>query len=345
VTTSEWRTLTLAREALLNLATLRAPMMLAVLIAGVLGSASSAFAAFEGERFSERLAALESRGSEIITFGPETAQSVARISRASCEALAREPGVRRAGLLVDEGTRDFAELGARTAVFSASSTLFPALSHADGLIGADLGGGDSARRIVFAPGDVRALLASEAQPEGVPTNSAVVVPLSPSTDSSPYCLVELRRYQEVDEDVEVLGSRLQVTGGAITGLPRLRLTTDPVLDWRTRPGQVLPLALGAAGGLLTLVLIGRRSHELAAYRLSGTSRRSLALLLTLEGTLIAGVFVLSGALAAFAFGGRLISVPESLAWTLAGGAAWSMVTLIGIGKAILTSPAALAKPR
>ncbi|MGO4536738.1 hypothetical protein [Leifsonia sp. 2MCAF36] len=339
-----WRLGELVREATLNVINPRSKMIATLIVATVLGSACAAFYAFESERFSEQLITLESRGANIVSFRAASPDADISISRKSCEGLSRVRGVKRAGLLKNEGSRDVPEIGAKTTIFTASATLFPGLSTSDGLIGMSLVG-EGVRTVTLAPSDTRALSAAPRQPEGIPTNAAIVLPLAADSSSGSQCVVELARFQNSRIDIPTLASQLDVRGGSIVGRVQLRLTTDPVAEWANRPGQFVGVAGGAIGGLLASLLVWTRSSEVATYRLSGTNRRSLALLLTIESLLASGVFAFSGALAVWTVRSSSVSTPEVLYWLFAGSASWWVAALLGTMRSIAVSPAAMTRER
>ncbi|GIT78931.1 hypothetical protein LLS1_06000 [Leifsonia sp. LS1] len=341
---ARWRSSAILREAALNVIALRSRMILGCTAAVFLGATAASFYAYESTQFQTVLASGEAKGSRLISFQSASPEREVLISRASCEALTRDSGVIRAGLLIDEGTRDFPELGARTPIYTASSSLFPGLLEADGLIGADLSAAPT-RVVTFGPSDQRRLSSSPKQPEGIPTNRAVVVPVDALEMWAPTCIAEVSRFSNVRSASSNLASQLVVSGGAIAGRVHLSESPDPVAGWTSRPGQLLPVVLGAVGGILNSVLVWTRSSEVAAYRLSGTSPHSLGLILTIESLFLAGAFFLSGASAVVALQGMLISSTELQLWLVAGSSTWLVSALPGTLRSVLASPASLTRER
>ena len=338
-----WKVLGLFRESVLNVINPRSRMVVTLVVAIAFGSAAVSFYAYESKQFADRLSELESQGSNVVVFQSSKPGVEIQISRKSCEALADIPGVTRSGLLIDEGTRNLPEVGANISLFAASTSLFPQLSQSDGLIGVSLAIGQLERTVTFGKSDTRRLSVAQRQPEGIPTNTAIVLPLAIGATAGPHCLVELARFQKSRSDIPVLESQLVVQGGSVIGRSQLTPPTDPVVDWTNRPGQFIGMALGAIGGLLATMLVWTRSSELAAYRLSGTSRRSLALMLTIESLLAAGMFGFSGTLAACVLDHFVISPHEVLLWSITGSATWYLATLPGTMRSIATSPATLTR--
>ncbi|QSB23248.1 hypothetical protein [Curtobacterium sp. 24E2] len=320
-------------------------MFSAVLLAALLGSAGVTFAALEAETFIQQLQQLESKGSNVVTFRSASLNTTVTITRASCEALAQDDGVQRAGLLLEGGTRDIPELGARISVYAASSSLFPGLRSADGIVGATMNESSQPRRIAFEGTRPLELAAGPMQPEGLPTNTGVVFPLSSATTTADTCVVVLDRFSSPNDLARSLGAELVVSGGDVVPARQLAPSSDPVAQWRSRPAQYFSPALGAIGGLCMSLLIWTRSGEMAAYRLSGTRRPALATMLTFETLLAASVFATSGTLGTCLLVGAYLSPTETLLWTLAGSASWILASAGGVIRSVTVGAAALTRER
>lgn len=93
------------------------------------------------------------------------------------------------------------------------------------------------------------------------------------------------------------------------------------------------------------LLTWTRSGEMAAYRLSGTSRVILATILTFEALLTASVFTTSAALAAGTLTTSFISMTEVLLWILAGGTTWVLTASVGVVRSVAVSAAMLTRER
>ena len=342
---TEWRPGSLTREAVLNVYSPRSRTFSVILLAALLGSSAAVFASFEAQNFVDRLTRLEAKGSNVVYFQSSSRKTAVTISRSSCELLAKRRGVARAGLLMDEGTRDIPELGTRVSIFTGSTTLFPELSSGDGVLGAGLVDTVQDRRISLGENDLRSVRVGVRQPEGIPTNNALVLPLEARSVSAPICIVVLDRYEEPRTAVSVLSPQLEAQGGALTARVQLAQTSAPLTDWTNRPGQYFTLVLGLMGGLCSSLLVWTRSSEIAAYRLSGTSRKSLGQLLTFEALLTAGTFGTSVALAAQVLQPELISLAEALFWALGGAATWMLTSAVGVIRSVSAKAASLARER
>lgn len=338
-----WRVGMLVREAFKNVFTLRSRLFAVILLAALLGSSAAAFAALESRGLDTQLLSIEDRGSSVVTFRSREPDQPISVTRSSCEALARRDGVVRAGALVDIGVRDIRELGARIRVYSGSSTLFPQLARHDGVLGAALQRSAARRNVTLGQGDVRQLAPGANQPEGVPTNGAVVLPLSPLDRTVPSCIAVLDRFTDVHGLASVLAAELSVSGGDVAAVRQLVPTSDPAREWCDRPGQFAWLAVGFVVGVVVSLLTWTRSSEIAAYRLSGTSRIQLVVLIGFEVAIVAAVFMVSAvaSLCVVTDGSR----PDTanLLWSIAGAASLIVVSSVGTMRSVLVSAARLTR--
>jgi hypothetical protein len=286
-----WRGGFLAREALRNIFDLRSRMFALVILALLAGVGAAAYSAWESNLFQDQLLQNAREGRNILEFVSATPNHQVRISRKSCETLTQIPGVERAGLLQSEGTRDFPGVGADLPTLSASLTLFPQLRKDDVIVGDDLKHAAGSFSILMPDGTVRKAAVGVTEPIGIDVNSSLVTALNPTITSGGSCLVVLSPYANENDIQPTLSASLRVNGGAIQGQSQYPSQQDPIAAFLARPGQYLPLLLGAFGGLAAGIFNRLRGSEFAAYRLSGTSVRSLAILLTLEQIVLAGVFI------------------------------------------------------
>lgn len=88
-----------------------------------------------------------------------------------------------------------------------------------------------------------------------------------------------------------------------------------------------------------------RTGEWAAYRMSGTSPRSLFVLLSLEQALLAGCLALSGALPTLAAASSLVSPVATAGIVLAAAALWVIAGVVMSVDLPLRQPTNLAKDR
>ncbi|MGP7960611.1 hypothetical protein ACTVCO_07330 [Sanguibacter sp. A247] len=212
---------------------------------------------------------------------------------------------------------DLPTLGADIQVVGVSLGLHPALVEHEAVVGPALGG---------EPGTVRLLLDGRAVDGivaggGVPTSgmdSAVAVGLAPDVVTGPYCLVELVDRARVGDVAPELVAALRSNSHELVAGPALRESID-VLDMHARRVErFIPVVLGVFGAACTLLVNWLRSSAFAAYRLSGTRRGELLLLVMLEQVVAAGLYATSGVLAVLVLGGP----PAAGPWLLIGAFVW-----------------------
>ena len=142
----------------------------------------------------------------------------------------------------------------------------------------------------------------------------------------------------------LLGS-LEARGATLRATPVLGDAVDVVAMHLNRTERFLPLMLGIIGGVITAVLAFMRSAELATYRLAGTSRRSLGILLTLESAILAGVFLAASALAQVVLGSSLVAPVATGLWSLVGAFAWVATGALLAAPLLRRRPSDMAKDR
>jgi hypothetical protein len=340
-----WRGGYLAREALRNVFDIRSRMFALVVLALLAGVGTAAYSAWESSLFQSQLLQDAKAGRNVLQFSSTTPSQPVHISRQSCEELTRIPGVIRAGILVPVGTLAFPGVGADLPTFSASQTLFPELKRVDVIVGDQLKRATASFNILMPDTTIETAIVGATQPVGIDVNSSVVTALSPSTTSGDQCLVVLSKYVNQNSMQPVLSAGLRVSGGAVQGQSQYRGEQNPIFAFLNRPGQFLPLLLGVFGGLAAGIFNRLRGSELAAYRLSGTSVRSLEIILTLEQAALAGTFIASsvgGSVVLFRYEFDIGAVGF---FEIAAGCAWVVVaSLTGIDVAF-RRPTSLANER
>lgn len=346
MTTDRWRLSHLAREADLTLFTARSRAAVLLFLAVALGVAGVVAAAVETQALHAQLAAQQAAGRNILVFGSLKSQEPVSIDRASCDSLAETPGVIRSGLTQLEGLADFVQLGPDVSVLAASPSLFPGLRDGVLLVGSALHpptGVDFT--LASTDGSLYRARVNGAEPTGLNSNSALVVPLGPDVTATSSCTAVLDQYADATVLLPVLRARLHASGGELVASPVASSTVDPIDVFLDRPGQYLVLALGLLGGVVTGMLTRSRASEIAAYRMSGTAPLSAALLLGLQHALTAGVFATSGAVAVLALAHWLAAPLAVVLGVLAGAAFWCLVALALTADLAVRNVLTLAKDR
>jgi hypothetical protein len=340
-----WRHTLVWREALLNVFSFGGRLFPLLCFAVLLGAGQVMFMASESNTLKHELNSLYLSGRNIIVFTPAVQGTRTTISRRSCESLSSADGVQRAGLFVIEGTQDFAQLGRNIPVVAASVSLFPSLARSDAVVGSLLGSHSGPYDLGLPGGvDVRAV-SGQKQPTGVDTNSAVVVPLAANVTKGNECIVVLDRFSRLAEATPRLAASLAVTGGPIVGESQLNESVNVIQQYIGRPGRLFALALGLLAGLAAALLNRFRSSEFAAYRMSGTSPRTLALLIAEEQWLLAGTATASSILAVIVLQTYFFAAVPPVLWSVAAGLLWVVVACLGSIGPVIGSPMKLAKDR
>jgi hypothetical protein len=344
--TDRWRLTHLVREAHRNVLNPHSRPALLLFLAVIFGVGGIGYAAAESHALTDQLTAEQAAGRNIISFGALDPNQPVLIGRASCDHLTEIPGVTRAGLVRLDSSQAFLQLGTNVPVMAASQTLFPALGDGVVLVGSALRPA-AATDFTLATADGTLLRAqvNDTEPTGLNSNSAVVVPLTPTATSSSTCIAVLDQRADASTLTPILTARLHITGGQVLAQAANTPATDPIKAYLARPGQYLPLILGLVGGLATGLVNRSRSSELAAYRMSGTSRRSSALLLGLETTLIAGVAATAALAAILTLQDRIQAPLATALSALAGAAAWWLTGLLTTIDIPFRNAISLAKDR
>jgi len=288
----------LVREARANLFSARARGFPLVILAVAVGALQVVVLATQERALTEELTRLQQDGRNIVMITGSDRHTPARIDESSCRALADDPAVVRAGGLGLPRLRDFVQLGSGITVVESSAGLFPELRAHDALIGSALADVRGARLLEADDGTILDAVAGRAQPTGVDTDYAVVVPGSFVGSGASACVVVLDLFADASTTMPGLVSQVSSTGGPIAATQAMSGGADPVRLHLAGIGRYLPAGWGLALALMAGVLTHVRAGELAAYRFSGTSARSLGILLSLEHLAVGGVLAAAGTAAA-----------------------------------------------
>ncbi|MEE6288134.1 hypothetical protein V2J52_10775 [Georgenia sp. MJ173] len=340
-----WRLSDLAREAFHNVLGRSARLLPVVLLAVVLGSGYVAFLAVETSSMRAELDDLAQQGRGVVSY-LSGGDAPALITRASCERLADQPGVLAAGAIIPTANQSGIPIGADVITQRASSTLFPQLSETDVLVGSGLlDRPPSAHSRVIIGGEVLDALPAAPQREGMSSAHALTVPLRPDDAQVERCTVVLDPLVTLEDVARTHVGTLHITGGQVTGGEMLRATHDPVQTFLDRPSRFLPVLLGVLGAVATSITYRLRASELAVYRLSGTSSRSLLALIALESLLVTGIAATSATLAGIALHEHVLAPATPALWGAVLAGTWATVTLIATADLALRRPTELAKDR
>lgn len=341
----------LVREAVRNVVGRRSRVSVLLVGALVCGSAVALVQDLGWRSFEAELAELEMRGRNVLVARRAEAEAEVTFSRASCERLASAEHVVRAGPLEPLDTRDVLQLGPAVGVVGSSETLFAELGDVDVIIGASLrasgeeGGGGAPSTLAVEGLGVGQAATGKTQPVGVDTNSAVVVRLAPEVTRVTTCVLVIERHVDPGEMAVMVAGQLDAAGGPVMVRPAIELSHDPLEMFEHRSERFVPLLLGAVLALCAAAMYRFRMPELATYLASGTSRRSLLLLIALEHALIGGVVAASGALAVVVLSGWLLRPELALFHAAAAGVTYLVCALLGTVWSAVGRPTDVLKER
>lgn len=343
-----WTLSLLVREAVRNVLARRSRLFPVVALAILLGSAQVAVAAHQSQSFAAQVEALQQKGRNVLSI---TSGETPTIDRQSCEALTTLDAVTRAGIRTENApTVDFSQLGPNIPLRSVSTTLVPELSTHDIIVGRGLAkasqlGGASTFSLAGETGQVLDAYVSPTLGAEMSSTSALFVAADPSVTLATTCIVVLDRRADARQVLPVALASLTVDGPSVTGSTLMNETVNVTDLYLKRVERWLPLLLGVIGGLAVAAISGLRSSELAAYRLSGTSPRSLGMLLAFEQLLVAGLFVTASTITALLLRADLTSAAATVGWSIAAGMAWLVCGALAGLPVLRRAPTDMAKDR
>jgi len=336
----------MVREANANVFSPAARMFPVLAVAVLVGAGQSSLMIHQASQLDETLAALTMSGRNVVTVAPPSPDSVSTVDRVSCEALAEYPQIERAGLVGTAERTEVVELGAFLPLQPVSATLLPGLDAYDAVVGSALWSDDDPTLTLAAPGgQVLHAEVGDEMPAGVPTGSALAIPLGATTTSGSYCVVVLDPYLPLTDARTLVLADLQMAGEPLAATSPYKETVDVVALHLSRTERFLPAGIAVLAGFSVLGLSRLRSSELAAYRLSGTSRRSLATILLLEQAILAGFYLTSATAAALVLGPLLRDPAVPILWAVVGALGWTVCAGSAASITVLRRASDLAKDR
>lgn len=341
----QWSFAALLVEAWRNLLSARSrvfPVLLLAVAAGVVAAASMIFSSVT---FTSLMQSRFTEGRTVLVFEAGARESPVTISRVSCERLSEIAGVRASGFVLAEGRSNYLPGGAEVPVNRVSTTILHALSDGYAVFGPNLLTPSGATFRYTSGGDVLTGVQGSPQPEGVPTNSAVSVPLRATDHSASACTVVLAPFAQPEHAIPALRAALEMSGGDVVARRVSNDTINPLDQYLNRAERFLPLLLGLGGGLVQALINRTRRFELAAYRLSGTSQRSLLVLLCVEAAIAAGAVAASFSGLALLAAGELRGLLAPALSAVAMAAMWFVTSVTASLPVANASAAELARDR
>ena len=339
-----WAISSLWREAIKNVFSGASRLVFVLALALASGVFSSLVSAWQWNSFVQSLDLEAAKGRNVLVFQGSDVAVPTTIDRSSCEALATQPGVLRAGAMTLTRSVEFPQLGPAVQVFRVSSTLAPGLNRVDALVGAQLDYASRDRRLLLPDGGTAVVSQDVAEPDGLNLGTAIAVPFDPGDNTANQCVVILSRYSDPREAAPRLSSSLSASGGTLSSSDLYPDHGRPLDDFVNRLERLLPVFLGILCSFASLTVNRFRSSDIAIYRFSGTSWRSAFLLLYFEQVLLAGAFVVSGCLVTAVLHSYFVMGSAQVLWCCAGGAAWVLLSFANLTYS-RGDPSSLSKDR
>lgn len=343
-----WHWSALWREAWLNVVRRTVLTMGALHIAALVGVALAVFTLGEWSRLDTDLARLTQAGRNVVvvqTLRPEDEEFA--LSRRSCEQVLARPDVLAAGGRVFLGEDFVSQFGSRVPVYGVSRTLID-FGDGNAVIGATLASTAGLRadgRIASRSFGLLDARIGATVPTGLDLDAALAVPLDASRTWVPECIVWLTPFASATERLPLIQAGLVTRNGLPLSTLTVQSPLDAAIEFSGRSTRhVIPIA-GLVLGLTSALLRRVRGSEIAAYRMSGTTRLGMLLLVVTEEAIVAATFVASFAIAIGAIGLEPQRALAALFAAWAGASAWLAAFGLAVTPTILTSPITLAKDR
>ena len=340
-----WSHRHLLRESARNTFSTASAARWGLYVAALLGIIFAMLRAVELQNLDSRVAMLGEQGRNLLVVQSIDENQLSYIDRASCERLTEMPGVVAAGgveLVREVSTARFGTLQ----VFAGSETLFPMLNQGVALLGTDLVQAPTGTDLhLLIDGAAVPALVGEPQPTGISTNNAIVVHFELSKQELERCMLVIDQRQYLNRVVPSLISQLNVSGNPVIGVAAFTEIFNPFEDYTDRPSAFVGQATGALIGAIVAFGTLRRSSELATYRLSGSSRRSVTQILVGEATFCALAFCVFAVSALFVLEESSVAAWAVSLETFSAGALIVLVASCAATLIVRRSPISLAKDR
>lgn len=345
----QWALTMLLRESVRNAFTAGGRLFGMIALASVLGGLLVGADALAAQRLDQQTADIEELGGHVVVLMSAVKEYPALIERASCEALSDLPSVVRAGAVVERAAISHPQLGSRSSMRLVSSTLVPELKSVDVAVGRALADELGIwTRGVFAiqtpGGSVPAHVAKTLHPELGGTRG-VFVAFPPAIRFVDRCVVVLHAGASPVEFARILPAMVDVAGGPLYAAPMHVPTIYPWDLYLERVERYLPVLFGVFGAAVAMIITALRGSELAVYRLSGSSRRSLFIILGFESVHTAGVLLAAAVGATAICWQALASPPATVMSAVVAAAVWVSISVAGNAWAVSRSVVAMAKDR
>lgn len=329
---TSWKTSQLASEAFANVFSLHSRFKWALVLIVLVGIAVTVFQFLEIYQLKNQIASQGEAGRNVLIASSSDPSKEAKISRSSCEALSSREGVERSGVLIDDGQKFIPQFGRNVSLIGSSASLFQQLHQSVFVVGSELTTQPSGTSHFVNVQMTTALgVIADKQAIGISTNNALVYLLPSTVQIVDHCIVLLLPTQLPELEISNLQAELVSAGNPIAFVRVSNTPTDIFKDFQNRPGRFLPAFISLfLGSLLFVVMLGR-SSEFATYLLSGTSPKSLRILVLFESSIVAGLYWISASSSAVMM--SFLDAPEHLASQALSHflVAFGIVIIVGVG--------------
>ncbi|MFT4233170.1 MAG: hypothetical protein QM606_10405 [Leucobacter sp.] len=296
--TDAWKNSDLLLEAVRNVFAPGSKVRTLLILVTILGVAFTAFRVVEISNLERDAQQLAVAGRNVLSVqGKDTSHGI-RITRTSCEALVNMPGVIASGALLPGARLNSPQIGFSLPSYVTSLTLVPELRDADLVVGQDLYEGRAGTRFGLAVSDsTKTAIVGSWKPAGLPLNGAIAGAISPNVVEIDHCIVILDQRQSLNSQKAQILAQLEIRNSSPSAQAIVADLSNPYEQFQNRATRYAPLALSVLLSAFVGGIAQSRSNELAAYRLSGTSRLSLVKLLSFETMIVLTTYWCSAILA------------------------------------------------
>lgn len=319
-----WQISELCVEAIRNVFGRGSRLRIVSLLAVTTGAGLSLFSMFEWRELRSDVEALNEDGwNTFVVAVPDDSDN--GVSARSCSRLADTQGVVSVAAIGTRTPTQFVELGARTVPVVAvglsslpdDAPVVPPSEATPVMVGTDLLRSlESVRTLVSRTGITYSIthsLPTELELANLSGSVVVPVPLSEMRGEVEQCYVSVEAWSD-----EAIGVRL-ASSVSVTTLPvSVRRVLEsggahPYDRFLARSSATVYFGVGVVMACASALSMRSRASEFGVYRVAGTTKMALAVLLALENALVVGIWALSAATSSIALE-HFTSLPTTSSW-------------------------------
>ncbi len=320
-----WRLSTLCVEAVRNVFGRGSRLRIVALLFVAVGSALSLLSLNEWRQLDNDVTALQRQGWTTYLIGVDSENNNS-ISAPSCSRLATADGVTSVAAIGQRTLQQFTQLGPRTIPIVAvgmsaeQHDLRDTAPTTDGIpvmAGHDLAKTlEQVRTLTATHGttyQITQLIPNDLALANLDGSIVIPLPLPRMSGNVHNCLVTVTPSSDDAIGLRLASSISATTLQVSTQRVLTSIGTHPYNRFLHRPGLAVYPAIGTLLALVIALTYRSRASELGIYRIAGTSRLALLVLLGLENGLLLGCWALSAATSSLAVE-HLTSFPTTATW-------------------------------